>query len=276
MVASGILYGKGECILNQHIKKAWLQEPPKLPFVGMGTNLVPAIHVTDLARIVKKIFENKPEKKYVLAIDANKKPIQKRLISAISDGIGMGLIESIEVPDVFKKHHAKKTPLQLDLDWRKPLLLNLRIKPSPLFIAPDPELNEEGEEAEADPDAPEVLEMDWHCKSGLAANIQVIKNEFCKVRGLKPIKICITGPPASGKTFYAKQLAEHYNVPHIHAKKLLEEIENWNAEKEDDIFTRRAEKKAKREEEEKIRKLEEERKKEELRIKQEEMGEYPE
>jgi hypothetical protein len=27
-------------------------------------------------------------------------------------------------------------------------------------------------------------------------------------------------------------LAEHYNVPHIHAKKVLDEIENWDKEKE--------------------------------------------
>ena len=72
---------------------------------------MPSIHVTDLARIVKKIYEAKPEKKYILAIDGNKKPMQKRLIAAISDGIGTGLIESIEVPDMFKKQHAKKSPL---------------------------------------------------------------------------------------------------------------------------------------------------------------------
>jgi len=43
----------------------------------------------------------------------------------------------------------------------------------------------------------------------------MVKNEFCKERGLKPFKTIITGPPCSGKSFYGKQLAEHYNVPHI-------------------------------------------------------------
>jgi hypothetical protein len=41
---------------------------------------VPAIHVIDLARVVKKIFESKPEKPYIFAIDNAKRPTQKKLI----------------------------------------------------------------------------------------------------------------------------------------------------------------------------------------------------
>jgi adenylate kinase len=79
----------------------------RLPYIGDGTNLLPTIHVTDLARIVKKIYETKPERKYIFAIDNNLKPTQKRLISAISNGIGTGLIESIDIPENFKKAHPK-------------------------------------------------------------------------------------------------------------------------------------------------------------------------
>ncbi len=144
-----------------------------------------------------------------------------------------------------------------------------------MFIAPELETPVDGEEGEAEPeaDAGDVLEVKWHCKSGLAANIQTLKKEFCEVRGLKPIKIFITGPPAAGKTYYGQQLAEHYNVPHVHVKKLIEEIENWNSEKEDEIYKRRGEKKAKRQEEERIRLEEEVKKKEEERKRREEAGE---
>lgn len=34
VIAAGVLYGKGEAILNSHFKKAWLQEPARLPVVG--------------------------------------------------------------------------------------------------------------------------------------------------------------------------------------------------------------------------------------------------
>ena len=74
VIASGIMYGKGESIFNNHFKKAWLQDPVKLPFVGDGKNLVPTIHVTDLARMVKKIYEAKPEKQYIFAIDNTRRP----------------------------------------------------------------------------------------------------------------------------------------------------------------------------------------------------------
>jgi adenylate kinase family enzyme len=53
----------------------------------------------------------------------------------------------------------------------------------------------------------------------------------------------ITGPPCSGKSFYGKQLAEHYDVPHIHLGKMIEDILDWNAEKETYIYAKRDEKK---------------------------------
>ena len=62
VISAGVLYGIGETILNSHFKQAWLQDPARLPVVGDGNNLVPTIHVTDLARMVIKIFKTKPER----------------------------------------------------------------------------------------------------------------------------------------------------------------------------------------------------------------------
>lgn len=74
VISAGVLYGQGEEVFNSHIKKAWLQDPQKLPIVGEGNNLVPTIHVTDLARMVKKAFESAPERQYIFGIDNTKKP----------------------------------------------------------------------------------------------------------------------------------------------------------------------------------------------------------
>jgi adenylate kinase len=112
------------------------------------------------------------------------------------------------------------------------------MRPSKKFIGG---INEDGEEEEVD--------FEWHCKNGLQENIQKVKAEFCDKRKLKPFKTMITGPPCSGKSHYGDQLAKHFNVPHIHVKKLIEEIEQWGSEKEADIKMRNEEKHKKRAEE---------------------------
>jgi adenylate kinase len=172
VISAGILYGKGEAIFNSHIQKAWLQDPVRLPYVGDGNNLLPTIHVTDLARIVKKVYESKPERKYIFAIDNNQKPTQKKLVTALSNGIGTGLVESIDIPENFKKAHPKMTPIQLDLDWKKSLLLDLKVTPSSLFIK---EGAPEAADEDADGGGGDVLELNWHCKKGMAENIQLVK-----------------------------------------------------------------------------------------------------
>ena len=101
VISAGVLYGKGEAIFNSHFKKAWLQNPERLPIVGEGKNYVPTVHVTDLARMVKKVFESKPERQYIFGIDNTKMPRQRRLIKAVSEGIGTGLTESIDIPPCF-------------------------------------------------------------------------------------------------------------------------------------------------------------------------------
>lgn len=55
----------------------------------------------------------------------------------------------------------------------------------------------------------------------------------------------ISGPPCSGKSFFGKQLGEHYNIPHIHMEKLLSDLLSWDQEKEDNHIKILAEKEKK-------------------------------
>lgn len=69
---------------------------------------MPTIHVKDLARMVKKISDSPPEnQQYIFGIDNTKKPTQMKLIQAISDGIGTGLVESIDIPIEYAPVHPK-------------------------------------------------------------------------------------------------------------------------------------------------------------------------
>lgn len=92
-------------------------------------------------------------------------------MSAISNGIGTGLVESIDIPETFKKAHPKMSPIQLDLDWKKSLLLDIYVTPSALFIKPEVPVAADADEGEGEGGADELLEMNWHCKSGMAENI---------------------------------------------------------------------------------------------------------
>ena len=167
VISAGVLYGLGESIFNHHFERAWKQDPEKLPIIGEGKNFVPTIHVRDLARMIKKISEAPPEQQYIFGIDNTKKPTQKKLIQAISDGIGTGLVESVDIPLEYAPVHPKQTPLNLDLDWKRFVMLNIKAKPSKIFVPQADAAEGEGGGEEGG----EEGGFDWHCKSGLAANI---------------------------------------------------------------------------------------------------------
>ena len=75
VLCSGIRYGNGERTFYDHFQKAWIQDPVQLPIIGEGENLVPTIHVIDLARLVRRVvIENPKEHPYIFAIDKTRKP----------------------------------------------------------------------------------------------------------------------------------------------------------------------------------------------------------
>jgi len=112
------------------------------------------------------------------------------------------LVESVDIPLDYAQVHPKQTPLNLNLDWKRFVMLNIKAKPSKIFVPEVEGAGEEGE-GEAEADGGDEGGFQWHCKQGLAANIQRVKEEFCKDRGLKPFKIAISGKPCSGKSHFA-------------------------------------------------------------------------
>lgn len=119
VVCSGLLYGEGEGILKHYFMQARLQNPPKLPIFGKGRNRIPTVHVADLVTYIEKIVERKPNLPYLLALDHNPKPTQRKIVEAISKGIGTGLVESV--------------PENKDAPFHGELTLNLRMRPSMVF-----------------------------------------------------------------------------------------------------------------------------------------------
>jgi adenylate kinase len=218
VLCSGIRYGLGENRLYELFKAAWLQNPRALSFSGKGDNLIPTIHIIDLARLVRrmvsaqvaKTVQDKSllKKQYIFAIDRTAKATQKKLIEAISKGIGTGSVD--ERGDTACSHYP--------IEQKEFLTINLKMKASEAFKDGDvPE--DAGEDAE---ELAKKLKFPWHCEKGIGENIRMLNEEFNKNRGLNPVKIFLTGPPASGKTYYAERLAVYYNIPRVHAKELAD------------------------------------------------------
>ena len=90
-------------------------------------------------------------------------------------------------------------------------MIDLYVKTSPVILQPA-----EGEETGA--------LFEWHSLDGIKENIQKLNQEFNDKRGLKPVKVFISGPPASGKSFFAAKLSKHYRAPHVHLEGVLKEF----------------------------------------------------
>jgi adenylate kinase len=107
-------------LLKDYFMQARLQRPEKLPVYGKGKNRIPTVHIADLVTYVEKIVEKRPKIPYLLAIDHNPKPTQRKIVEAISKGIGTGLVESVNATKA-SPHYAQLT-------------LNLRMRPTMLFV----------------------------------------------------------------------------------------------------------------------------------------------
>lgn len=154
ILCGGVRYGSGEGVFYDHFKNAWIQSPAQLPIVGKGDNLIPTIHVKDLARITKKLIDENLVKPYVFAVDKTRKPTQKRIVQAISNGIGTGKVRSIEPSDIADS-----------IIWKDFMTINLKMKTSDVFKDKDPpEGEEENEELLS------KLKFPWHCERGIVDN----------------------------------------------------------------------------------------------------------
>uniref|UniRef100_UPI0037E8AD03 adenylate kinase 7-like n=1 Tax=Semicossyphus pulcher TaxID=241346 RepID=UPI0037E8AD03 len=196
VVASGLQYGKGENIFHYFFKVSWLMQFPKVPLFGQGTNYIPMIHVYDLGGVIQNIVEIKPrlKSKYILAVDDSKNTLED-IVKIISDTLGPGKIDKVPEQDAVAMKAFKPEELPF-------LSINLRLD---AFIIKDSFI------------------LRWTSEAGMVENIESIVKEYKDTRQLLPVRICLVGPPAVGKTTVAQKLCSHYQIHHIKIKEVLEE-----------------------------------------------------
>ncbi|XP_035869702.1 adenylate kinase 7 isoform X2 [Phyllostomus discolor] len=120
VVAAGLQYGVEGGILHFFLKLAWLGEVPALPVFGEGSNIIPTIHVLDLAGVIQNIIDHVPKAHYVVAVDESAHTLED-LVKCISKNTGPGKIQRVPQENVF----LTKELTQESIDH---LLVNLRME----------------------------------------------------------------------------------------------------------------------------------------------------
>ncbi|CAJ1078334.1 adenylate kinase 7a [Xyrichtys novacula] len=194
VVGSGLQYGNGENLFHFFFKVSWLMQFPKVPLFGQGTNYIPMIHVHDLAGVIQNIIEVKPKlkSKYILAVDDSKNTIEE-IVKKISDTLGPGKFNILPEEEAITMKAF--TPQELYF-----LSINLRLD---AFIIRD------------------SFTLCWTSKGGMIENMTSIVKEYKDSRQLHPVRICLVGPPAVGKTTVAEKLCSYYQISHIKIEEVI-------------------------------------------------------
>ncbi|XP_077476345.1 adenylate kinase 7 isoform X2 [Stigmatopora argus] len=194
VVVSGLQYGMGEQAFHLFFKMSWLGQEKEIPVFGDGTNIVPTIHVSDLARVIRKIIEQQPQPYYLVAVDCSNNTMED-IVKTITCALGLGKICRKPFEEAF---------LQQDLSIMDIDLLHVNICMEGGYLK-------------------ELFCIQWLCEFGLMENIDLVVEEYRQNRGLLPIRMCVLGPPAVGKSRVCKQICDHYKLHHIRLNETISE-----------------------------------------------------
>ncbi|KAL4237761.1 Adenylate kinase 7 [Mactra antiquata] len=193
VVASGLTYGAEEQIFHYLFKSAWHNAPELLCF-GNGQNVVPTIHIKDLAAVIQNIADSRPKVRYLIAKDDSNNTLEE-IVKCVSGNLGTDKVKTITKEEALLNKEIE----QNDFDM---LLVNLRMDAV---------------------NVKENMRISWVSEAGMVENIQAIVKEYKDTRNLHPLRVCVLGPPASGKSTVIKQLCEHYKLHHIRIKDVIDE-----------------------------------------------------
>uniref|UniRef100_A0A7N8XPZ1 Adenylate kinase 7b n=1 Tax=Mastacembelus armatus TaxID=205130 RepID=A0A7N8XPZ1_9TELE len=173
---------------------SWMGQEHKIPVFGDGNNIVPTIHINDLASVIQNVIELQPQPYYLVAVDFAKNTMED-IVKAVAAVLGHGKIHKKPSEEAF----LTKDLSVMEIDS---LLVNLWIEG--VYLK-------------------ELLSINWLCESGLVDNIELVVEEYRQTRGLLPIRVCLLGPPAVGKSTVSKQICEYYKLHRIALKETISE-----------------------------------------------------
>lgn len=93
-----------------------------MPILNEGENIIPTMHVKDLAGYIAKVAEAPPEdKKYLLAFDKSKKNMQKEILTSLAYNIGPRVVSNLDEHDLFTKSFKEILEINLKMKQSAPL-----------------------------------------------------------------------------------------------------------------------------------------------------------
>ena len=208
IICPGFIYGCGEQFFYDYFKLAWLNKATPISIIGEGKNCIPTIHVLDLMQILRKVIDKKPPTKYIIAVDKTTNTSLKNIITSIVRAMGECKVQTVDdynIDDI-------DVPNCLELE------VDIKVKTTKYML----------DERKPDEDIEDYdkRKFKWHCEYGIPDNMDKIRNEFNVYRGLKSVKMCIVGPPSSGKTKISKQIAEKLQIPYL----TVDNVIQWGKE----------------------------------------------
>ena len=201
ILSCGIPYGDGEDMLFGLMKFAWGQQFNEsvampmpihaVPVIGDGENVVPMIHVRDLAQLLVSTLKGQMIDRFVMAVDKGNCKLND-MVEAVAKAFSNGQTKHV-------------TPDQaLTIPWVSEKLID--------YLTAD---------------ISAVNELLGRVKmtnaDGFIGSIEQVKGEFLNVRGVHPLRILVSGPPLSGKSYVASRISYRFSLPLITVDSLVAE-----------------------------------------------------
>ncbi|KAK2956900.1 putative Adenylate kinase 7 [Blattamonas nauphoetae] len=204
----GILYGDGEETLDKLFRMAWDCNPECLPIFGStGRNIVPLIHVRDMANIVHRVCFSTEEKDNIILCSEPNSHTQQDITSAISRSLGtnktqvLGTEETLlAVTGGFLSSCNMETNIQLDGSMVQQLLVDIPFESRVLS---------------------QWTDFEWY-STDFVASIWKTCRAYRFFHKLRPHRILVTGPPSSGKSTIAEKLSVDLGAELINLRVLFE------------------------------------------------------
>ncbi|GBG32878.1 Adenylate kinase 7 [Hondaea fermentalgiana] len=228
VLASGLLYGAEQGPFHEFFRDAWLGRPLVLPDINSAcSNVVPTVHVQDLARAACSALATPPAQQYVVVADGSHDSVAdivSAIFSVVQPHPELALLED-SVPPEDEDDEARA---ERESRWKA-------YPTTPSFAGPEDtdeilignpawgmlQCSLRFDTAES---TVQELVPEWHCREGQVESMLRMAREFRAARDLRPLRVVLSGPPASGKSMVASKLAQKYCLPLVSAEAAVQEM----------------------------------------------------